>query len=123
MKVFEKEYESKFNDCRKKNVDEEENYINEKLGGLPIHSLIKQIKLFELLWDFDAVTLYPSAIWDEKSNHCRIETGYAYTEDMNEELVENFNTGNLTKGRAILKIKFYNPKKSIVQHFPVKEKN
>ena len=42
-------------------------YINEKLSQLPIHQLIKQIKLDELLWDFDAVSLYPSAMWDKNS--------------------------------------------------------
>ena len=41
---------------------------------------------------------------------------------MNEELVENFNTGNFVQGSAILKIKNYNPKNLIVQHLPVKGK-
>ena len=37
------------------------------LGQLPIHQLLKQIELDELLWDFGAVSLYPSAMWDENS--------------------------------------------------------
>ena len=41
---------------------------------------------------------------------------------MNDELVEKFNTGNFTKGSAVLRIKYYNPKNLIVQHLPVKEK-
>ena len=61
-------------------------------------------------------------MWDEKSIYPRIETGYAYTRDMNNELVEKFNTGNFTQGSAILKIKFYNPKNLIVQHIAIKEK-
>ena len=61
-------------------------------------------------------------MWDEKSIYPRIETGYAYTKDMNDELVEKFNTGNFTQGSAILKIKYCNPKKLIVQHLPVKER-
>ena len=61
-------------------------------------------------------------MWDEKSIYPRIETGYAYRSDMNDELVEKFNTGNFTKGSAILKIKYYNPKNLIVQHLPVKER-
>ena len=52
----------------------------------------------------------------------RIENGYSYTKDMNDELVENFNTGNFTQGSAILKIKYYNPKNLIVQRLPVKER-
>ena len=57
----------------------------------------KAKKLDELLWDFDAVSLYPSAMWDEKSLYPRIDTGYAYTTDVNDELVENFNTANFTQ--------------------------
>ena len=93
-------------------MDEKEKYIKEKLSNLRLIELIQQIKLIELLWDFDDVSLYPSAMWDENSVYPRIETGYAFTTDMNEELVEKFNSGNLTEGSAILKIKYYNPKKS-----------
>ena len=41
---------------------------------------------------------------DGNSSYPRIETGYAYTEDMNDEVVEKLNNGNFTKGSAILKI-------------------
>ena len=60
-------------------------------------------------------------MWDENSIYPRIETGYAYTRDMNDELVEKFNTGNFNQGSAILKIKYYNPRDLIVQHIPVKK--
>ena len=63
LKIFEKEYESNFCDYRDEDIEEKEKYINEKLGKLPIHQLIKQIKIIELLWDFDVVSLYPSAIY------------------------------------------------------------
>ena len=61
-------------------------------------------------------------MWDEKSIYPRIETGYAYTRDMNDELVEKFNNQSFTKGSAILKIKYYNPRDLIVQHLPIEEK-
>ena len=61
-------------------------------------------------------------MWDELSIFPKIETGYAFTPDMNDELVEKFNNQTFTQGSAILKIKYYNPKKLIVQHLPVKEK-
>ena len=111
-----------FTDNRNENVEKEEKYINEKLSDLPIHQLIKQIKIFDLLWDFDCVSLYPSAMWDTASIYPRIETGYAFTPDMNDELVEKFNTQTFTQRSAILKIKYYNPKGLIVHHIPVKEK-
>ena len=59
---------------------------------------------------------------DKNSIYPRIETVYAFTENMNGELVENFNNGIFRQGSAILKIKYYNPKSLIVQHLPVKER-
>ena len=120
--VYEKEYESQFDDYRLENEDDKEKYINEKLSNLKIHKLLKQIEIIDLLWDFDATSLYPSAMWDVKSIYPRIETGYAYTLDMNNELVEKFNNQTFYQGSAILKIKYYNPKNLIVQHIPIKEK-
>ena len=49
------------------------------------------------------------------------ETGYAFTPDMNNSLVEMFNNQTFNKGSAILKIKYYNPRDRIVQHLPLKE--
>ena len=120
--IYEIEYENQFNDYRDEYEDEKQKYINENLSQLPIHQLIKQLKLDELLWNFDAVSLYPSAMWDEKSTYARIETGYAFTRDMNKFLVHKFNNSNFNQGSAILKINYYNPKNLIVQHLPVKEK-
>ena len=120
--LYEKEYENQFNDYRHENVEEKEKYINEKLSNLRLHKIIKRIELIHLLWDFDAVSLYPSAMRDENSIYPRIETGYVYTKDMNDELVDKFNNGHFNQGSAILKVKYYNPKNLIVQHLPVKEK-
>ena len=78
--------------------------------------------MIHLLWDFDAVSLYPSAMWDPKSIYPKTETGYTYTKDMNDDLLEKFNNQTFAQGSAILKIKYYNPKNLIVQHLPVKEK-
>ena len=119
--IFEKEYADQFDDYRNENEENKENYINKKICGLRLHKLLKQIELIHLLWDFDAVS-YPSAMWDENSIYPRTETGYAYTRDMNDELVEKFNTGNFSQGSAIFEIKYYNPKNLIVQHLPVKER-
>ena len=80
------------------------------------------MKIIELSWDFDCVSLYPSALWDKASIYPRIETGYAFTLDMNDEFVEKSNTQTFTQGSAILKIKYYTPKDLIVQHLPIKEK-
>ena len=120
--IFEKEYENQFNDYRDENEDEKQKFINEKLSNLRLHKITKPIELIHLLWDFDAVSLYPSAMWDENSIYPRIETGYAYIRVMNDELVEKFNDQTFTQGSAILKNKYYNPKNIIVQHLQIKKK-
>ena len=102
--------------------EEKNNYINIKLGEFPIHKLLQELILNDLLWDFDAVSLYPSAMSDPKSIYPRIETGYAFTPNMNGDLDEKFNNQTFTQGSAILKIKYYIPKNLIVQRLPVKER-
>ena len=56
---------------------------------------------------------------DLKSICPRIEMGYAYTPDKNDELVKKFKK-KFSKGSAILRIKFYCPKNLIDRHIPVK---
>ena len=103
-------------------MEEKELYNIKKLIELRLHKIIKRIELIYLLWDSDAVSLYPSAMWDENSIYPRTDTGYAFTRDMNNEIVEKFNNQTFTQGSAFLKIKYYNPRDLIVQHIPVKEK-
>ena len=50
LKFFEKKHENQFSDYRDENVEEKQKYINEKLSELPIHQLIRQSKIIELLW-------------------------------------------------------------------------
>ena len=121
--IFENEYESQFNEYRDEDVEDvKRKYINEKLSHLRVHKSIQKIEIVHLLWDFDAVSLYPSAMWDERSIYSRIETGYAFTRDLNDELVEKFIKSNFNQGSAILKIKYFNRRDLIVQHLPIKER-
>ena len=60
-------------------------------------------------------------MWNTNSIYPKIESGYAFEKDMNNELVEKFNNQTFTQGSDILKIKYYNSKNLIVQHLPVKE--
>ena len=99
---YEKEYDSQFDDAqskidpdyksdyRKINVKEKDKYINKKLSQLPISNEMKEFNRDDLLMAFDATSLYPSAMYDENSIYPKIETGYAFTEDMNDELVKEF---------------------------------
>ena len=59
---------------------------------------------------------------DEKSIYPRMETGYACTKIMNDELVEKIINQTFTQKSSTLKFKYYNPKNLIVQFLPVIEK-
>ena len=103
--MFETEYENQFKDYRNEDVEEKERKHQQNLSELPIQQLIRQSKLNEPLWDYDCVSLYPSAMWDKASIYTKLQTGYAYTPDMNDELVEKFNNQTFTQGSVIMKIK------------------
>ena len=72
LKFIKEEYESKLNDYRDLDENEMNDYINKKLGEYTIHKLLQELSLNDLLWEFDAVTLYPSAMSDPKSVYPRI---------------------------------------------------
>ena len=67
IKINKEEYESKFNDYRNTDEEEKNNYNIKNLGKFLIHNLLQGLILNDLLWDIDAVGLYPSAMSDPKS--------------------------------------------------------
>ena len=72
--------------------------------------------------DFDATTLYPSAMWDEKSVFPKIETGFAFKPHMNKSYLEAFKNQKFNQDgdeSALLRMKDYNPPDLIFQHPPV----
>ena len=73
---------------------------------------------------YDATSLYPSVMWDDKSVYPKIETGFAYKPHMNDVYVEAFNnqTFNQDGDESAMLTKYYNPPNLIFQHLPVKEK-
>ena len=77
------------------------------------------------MMDFDALSFYPSAMWDDNSVYPKIETGFGFKPHMKNVYVEAFHnqTFNQDGGESvILIIKYYNPPNLIFQHLPVKEK-
>ena len=120
-KQYAKEFDSKYDDYRDINEKEKEKYVNRKLNILSIHQKLSKLDLNKTQMDFDAVSLYPSAMWDEKSVYPKIETGFAFKPHMNKTYVEAFNNQSFNES-AILTIKYYNPSDLIFQHLPVKEK-
>ena len=49
---------------------------------------LKKLDINDVLMNFDATSLYPSVMWDNESIYPRIETGYCFTTDMNDEIVQ-----------------------------------
>ena len=83
---------------------------------MPIHQKLRQYDLRDLLLDYDATSLYPSAMWDDISIYSTIETRVAFTVDMNYEIVENINGGKFNQVSAILEVRYYNPPEILFQH-------
>ena len=92
---------------------------------LSVHKELSKLDSNKTQMDFDATSLYPSAMWDEKSVYPKIETGFAFKPHMNDVYVEAFNNQSFNEDgdeSAILTIKYHNPQDLIFQHLPVKEK-
>ena len=124
-KIIEDEYDSKFKDYRDIDVEERTEHINKEFNKLPIHKKLQKLNHNDVMMDFDATSLYPSAMWDEKSVYSKIESGFAFKPYINKTYVEAFNNENFNQDgdeSAILRIKYYNPPNLIFQHLPVKEK-
>ena len=74
--------------------------------------------------DFDATSLYPSAVWYEKSVYPKNRNWIASKPHMNAVYVEAFNNQTFNPDgneSSFLKIKDYNPPDLIFQHLPVKK--
>ena len=123
-KQYAKEFDSKYDDYRDIDQKEKEKYVNKKLNMLSIHKELSKLISNKTQMDFDATSLYPSAMWDKNSVYPKIETGFALKPHMN-KTVEAFNNQTFNQDgdeSAILTIKYYKPPNLIFQHLPVKEK-
>ena len=124
-KQYEKEFDSKYNDYRDINKKEKTDYVNKKLNMLPIHKELSKLNLNKTQMNYDATSLYPSAMWDQDSLYPKIETGFAFKPYMNDVYVKAFNDQTYNEDgdeSAILTIKYYNPPNLVFQHIPIKEK-
>ena len=118
------EYDSQTDDYRDINQEERTISINLKLKKIPKLEKLQKLNLNDVMMDFDATSLYPSAIWVENSNHPIKETGFAFKPDMNETYADAFNNQTFNEDgneSVILRIKYYKPPDLIFQHLPVKK--
>ena len=96
-KEYVKEFDSKYDDYRDIDQKEKEKYVNRKLNMLPIHKELSKLDLKKTQMDFDATSLYPSAMWDQNSVYPKIETGFAFKPHMNDIYVKHSTIKHLTK--------------------------
>ena len=71
-KILEDKYESQFNDCRDNDEEARTEHINKELNKLPIHKKLQKLNVNDVMMDFDATSLYPSAMLDENSAYPKI---------------------------------------------------
>ena len=90
-KQYGKELNSNYDDYRGINQKEKEKYVNKNFNMLPIHKELSKLGSNKTQMDFDATSLYPSAMWDDESVYPKIETGFAFKPHMNDVYVEAFN--------------------------------
>ena len=124
-KIIEDENDSKFDDYRGINQEDKQEHINKKLNEISIHRKLRKLNLNDVTMHFDATSLYPSAMWDEKSVYPKIETGFAFKPHMNITYVYVVNNQTFNENSnesAILRVKQYNPRNLIFQHLPIKKR-
>ena len=69
---MENEKYSQFEDYRDFNEDEKENHANDKLSKLTIPTKLKNLDLNKFGKYFACTSLYPSALYDEKSKYPKL---------------------------------------------------
>ena len=90
--------------------------IKDKFNMLPIHEQLSKLDLNKTQMNFDATSLYPSAMWDQNSVYPKIATGYAFKPHMNDLFVNDFNNQNYNQDgndSALLKKVLQSSKSSI----------
>ena len=64
---------------------------------LPFQKQVSNTDIKNTQLDFDAMSLYLSALWDEKSVYPKIETGFAFKQPLNDIYVEAFNVQSFSQ--------------------------
>ena len=90
-KIIEKVYDSQFTDNRQNDEEERTEHINRDFNKLPIHKKLQKLNLNDVVMDFDATSLYLSAMWDEILGYPKIENRFVFEPHMTNVSVEAFN--------------------------------
>ena len=102
-----KGFDSKYDDYRDIDQEEKTDFINKQLYLLSFHKELSNLDSSKTQMDYDATSLYASAMWDEMSVYPEIETGFAFKPNMIDVYVETFNNQTFNQDgdeSAILRI-------------------
>ena len=108
---------------RDNNQKDRTKLFNIKLGKSTKHQKLKRLEINEVGRDFNSTSMYPTAMWDEKSVYPKLKSGFVFKEYITDVYVEAFNNQTFHQDfieSVILKIKFCIPPNLIFQHLPVK---
>ena len=86
---------------------------------------LQKLNVNDVMMDFDATSLYPPAMWGEKSVCPKTETGFAFKPHKNDVYVKSCNDQTFNQHcveSATLNIMYYKPPHLTFQHLPVREK-
>ena len=90
-KQYAEDFDLKYDDYRDSDQKQKTDSFNKTLNMLPIHKELSKFDLNKTQVDFDATSLYPSAMWDENSEYPKIEIGLSFKPHMNKTYVDAFN--------------------------------
>ena len=88
---YAEEFNSKYDDYRDIKQKEKIFFLNKKLNMLSIHQELSKLDSNESQMDYDATSLYPSAMWDCNSVYPKIGTGFVFKPHMDDVFVKALN--------------------------------
>ena len=74
-----------------------QNMSTRNLKNLSIHEKIQKLNLNDVMMDFVATSLYPSAMWDGNSAYAKTESGFAFSPHMNNLHLRAYNDQNFNE--------------------------
>ena len=93
-KVDENAFDSKYEHYRDIDQKDRAKKLEKKLSKLNIHWKLQKRDINNVGVDYDATSLYPSAMWDDKFVYPNIESGLTFKLQMNSASVGSFKTIN-----------------------------
>ena len=89
-KLYAKKFDSNYLDYKDINQKEKTDFSNKNFNKLRIHEQLPKLGLNKTQMDFDAISLYTSAMWDNDSVYRKRESGYTLKHHKDDVFLNNF---------------------------------